>query len=166
MIKLIGSIIVFISCVFAGRFASDRSKARLQALKCMHTDLLYAEGEIGSRLMPLPDIIQKLAAQDTCTRQFWMYCRNETVESKRPFEEIWTDSVRLFFYNPEEANILLTLSPVLGRSDAEEERKILLNTAAEIFIIKNDLEKEYSQKKTLYSKLGVAAGLFIVILLI
>ncbi len=172
MLKLIGALcIIGACCAFAAQQIIKKREA-LRAVRELHDLFCEIEHAISFQLVPLPDLINRLAQEPTAPALRFLQRLEVGIGDGplRPLGEIW-DEALLGYQNetflPEKAQkIASALGSRLGQMDFETERDRLLSAANELEAFCAELDVDTVKTEKLTKSLGVLLGIFIVILLV
>lgn len=171
MIKIIGAILLVGGATVLGISASAGITTRARVLAGFSRALNIMNSEIGERLTPLNELMQRLSkATITPLDVFFTQCADE-MEKKPdiPFGLIWTKQLSRAEYlklKPQEAEALYSLGNILGRYGADEQRAAISHTARCIESMSVAAERDRVRLGKLYAKLGVICGIAVVIVFI
>ncbi len=171
MVNVIGAIILTGGAAAWGISGVIRLKNRVQALASLITALELMRNEISERLTPMPELLDMLKEQAPFpVGLFFEKVRNGMVDlGKYSFAAIWrrmAENTPELLLNEEETNTLAELGLSLGRYDARVQSNALSYTIKrmELFLQKAEIQRERDGKTQAF--LGVAAGIFAVIILL
>ena len=171
MLRLIGAVIVVACTGTFGVSCAMRLGLRARVLSELIAALEVMRSEICDRLTPMPDLLETLAEQTNppVSRMFAGCLEGMKSLGNRSFYFLWKTAVE---QTPEleltrqESQTLIELGHVLGRYDVEEQRRSLNGVIRRLEgYLKHAQEEKRVQTKA-HAALGVAAGFFVVIILI
>ena len=170
MIRLLGAALLCGGSTALGLAAVGRMEARARDLRGLVAGLEVMERELGWRLAPLPELLNGAAdGVNGAPRRFFLLCAQETGRlGGRPFQEVWrwsqgSSGLRL---TGADRLPLEQLGTVLGRYDAQAQRRALREAAARLEGQRVQAQARREQLGRVYGALGVTAGALLAILLI
>ena len=171
MLKLIGAILVITgTCAWSGG-GILRLKRHNDTLSGMISALHIMKSEICVRLSTMPEVaalLEKTIPYPVNTF-FALVKKNLSKLGDMPFEEIWKKSIEgcgdLVLYEHEKT-ALIELGLSLGKYDIEEQKSavLLAITRLEMFKKKAEAKKEHDTR--IRAVLGMASGVFAVMILL
>lgn len=171
MIRLIGAVLITAGTAAWGLLGVFRLRSRVKSLSAIVSALGVMKSEICDRLTPMPELLKLLAADATYPASALFINASEKIPSlgSKPFSAIWNQAVQdtpELLLTPPEALVLKELGMSLGRYDTGEQRSALLYAERRMdeFARKAEMERERNSK--VHAFLGVAAGLFAVVILL
>ena len=171
MINIIGAIMLIGAAAAWGVGSVLRLKGRVQNLSSILTALEVMRGEICERLTPMPELLEMLRDESPYPAGlFFEKVRNSMSDlGTYSFAAIWRRSVETtpeLLLTEQETQTLAELGFSLGRYDAKEQSNALSYTIRrmEIFLQKAEAQRDKDSKTQAF--LGVAAGVFAVIILL
>lgn len=171
MFKLLGIILAVIGTSGLGFLKASEIKRRRVLLMDFKELILHISTEISYFKEPLPEIFQRLSANDN--KETTILLRQNLLsytEDNRNMAEIWKSSVdRVYQGTPlcsEDLSVMKKCGDFLGQSDykGQQEHFSLLNVQLDRQI--QEAEHAISTKGRMYGKMGVAVGLIIAVVLI
>ena len=171
MLKLLGAIMVIAGTALCGYISVGKMKRRVKCLSSMAASLALMESEIADRLTPMPELLERLS-DDAFYPASLVYRR--TAEGlyrlgEMTFSELWGEALNAesaLLISPEESEILRRLGMSLGKYSAYEQKKAIeyARRKMEEAAVKADAEREKNSR--VQTALGLAAGIFTVIIFI
>ena len=171
MIRLIGAAMMIAGASAWGLLGVWRLKARAQTLFSLCAALGEIRNEVACRLTPVPEVIARVSQDgDGPVAAFF-----RRVEKKLPllgsvsFGELWRQAAE---ESPEmllretEKTALSAFGQALGRYDAETQERELSYLLGRFEGFLRDAETEKKRDARMHAALGLAAGLFCVIILL
>lgn len=167
MLKAAGAFLIVLACTLAGRVRARELHRRARLLAALAAALELLRGEVVSRLAPLPEAAERLAASGPAeTRDFFTLLVHRMGElGERPFSEIWDDCVAALALRPRENAALRDLGANLGRYGAEAQDAALGRCMALLGSAAAEAEAEAARGGKLSVGLGLTAGLMLAVLL-
>lgn len=170
MLKLLGSVLLAGGAATLGFSAAAQLERRVRALRTLLGALEVMEREVSFRLTPMPELLSSLAERTPCpVGSFFSHCWSglEHLGEKR-LEEIWDEALEAvpMDLDVEERQVLHELGGVLGRYDGEGQREALALARVQLGGCLVRASEERTRLGRVYGALGLAAGMFLVILLL
>lgn len=169
MIRFVGAVLLALGGLGAGLTAVSRLAGRVRDLRALEGAVETLERELGWRLTPLPEALERTAEGLTGRpARFFRLCgREASALEGRPFREVWVDCMNAarMDLEREDAAILEELGAVLGRYDGDSQRQALERAAARLTAQREKAEERRERLGRLYGILGISGGLLLVILL-
>lgn len=168
--KILGAIMAFSACIYAGLIRLRSLIDRETSLKALSESLMLLRNNIARTNDALPDIFSDLA-QD-CTGKTGLFFSELEREigniGENRFSHMWAAAIKRTFpgFDNEERDELSRLGFVLGQSDLETQIMAINNCEDKINLALLSLRKELPQMKKLALGLAATIGAFTVILLI
>jgi len=169
LLKIVGSLIVFISCTLLGYSHAKTYAKRPQELKVLQTLLQIFENEISFLSNILEDAFLKVCS---CTDDKVGAFFKETAKNLEDgfcAYEAWTKAVRGNIantnLNSEDEDIIISFGKMLGSSDLEGQIKNIHLTVSQLKIQEQKAQELKDKNESLFKNLGVLGGLAIIILL-
>ena len=170
MIRMLGAVLLIAGCGGLGLGAVGRLDGRVRDLRELAAGLDAMERELGWRLAPLPEALEAAgqAAGGGAARFFTRCAQAARHTDGRAFQELWRDSLEAAPLRLAEGDraLLRRLGPVLGRYDGDSQRRALEEASAELRALREGAAEDRRRLGRVYTVLGVAGGLLLVILLI
>lgn len=170
MLKLAGSALLLAGSAFLGAALAGRMKQRERTLTALIQGLAGMERELSFCLPPMVDWL--LAAAEGAPEPAAGFLRDcgEALDRQegRPLAQLWQEAAsrRLQALTREDLVPLMALGAVLGRYGWEDQRKALAETGERLSSALALAQEERRGKGRVYSALSLAAGAFLVIVLI
>lgn len=169
MWKLVGAVLVAAGSGWLGLRAASGLTSRLRAVQAMIAGLELLERELWEHGTALPELLSDLAGR--CARPaagFFRQCADGCARLDRvPFGESWRQAVNgLELLSPEGRAALLPLGEVLGRYEADSQRKALEHARQALEREELRAQEERRRLGRVYQVLGLSGGAFLVILLL
>lgn len=170
-LKAAGLCCVFTACFLIGTEEDRRLKQRWLFLREMYEMLAYLEKEMIFHRTPLPEALRSAAASCRTCLGGLLKMAAEKTESRenRSFQDIWKESAAKWVpcrLLPEtESAVLLESAAALCGTDTVMQRTLILKYEQRFQMLSENARQEWQEKGGLYRRLSVAAGAFLVILL-
>jgi stage III sporulation protein AB len=171
LIRFLGAVLITAGTAAWGILSVLRLRRRVRNLGAILSALDVLKSEICDRLTPMPDLLRQMAAEATYPASLLFKNASEKIEAlgSRPFSAIWSQAVQdtpeLLLKPPEEL-ILTELGMSLGRYDIGEQRSSLAYAARRMEECRSRAEADRDKNSKVHGFLGVAAGLFVVVILL
>lgn len=169
MWKLMGAVLVAAGSGWLGLSAASGLTSRLRAVQSIMAGLELLERELWERGAALPELMADLARR--CSQpaaDFFQQCAQACTRLDQvPFGESWRQAVEeLELLTPEGRAALLPLGEVLGRYEADSQRRALEH--ARQALEREELRAQEKRRRLgrVYQVLGLSGGAFLVILLL
>lgn len=171
MIRLIGAVLITAGTAAWGLLGVFRLRSRVKNLNAIVSALSVMKSEICDRLTPMPELLRQMENEATYPASQLFKNAAEKIPSlgSKPFSSIWGQAVLNtpeLLLTPQEELVLTELGMSLGRYDIGEQRSAIQYAERRMddFSRKAELDKERNSK--VHAFLGVAAGLFAVVILL
>lgn len=164
--KLIGAVIIFAVCVYAGFSMSDRLKKRCVYLKNICEALNLLETEINFGKSRLKQAFMKI--DKSCdTRGLFKTAADSMEETgiKKAWRHAVEDKQAELRFGDDDAHTLALLGERLGMTDTEDQIKNIVYTRRRLEGSLTRAEEEYTKFGRLYRNGGILAGLFLILIL-
>ncbi len=123
MLKLTGAALIAAACVLASAIYIAGEKARIRELREMCELLRLMQGELETRLTPLPELIHALTERTGGSAKRFLMTMERELEKlgERDFDEIWAEAAETSYTQIEEREReeVKKLGGVLGRYSVE-----------------------------------------------
>ena len=171
MIKIIGAVLLIAGTAAWGLSGVVRLRARAKNL----AELVYAVGamrsEICDRLTPTPEVFEMLTAEAQYPANLLFRNAAERMRAigSKPFSAIWRGAVENtpeLLLNAGEADVLCELGLFLGRYNVEEQRGAFSRAERRLEELTRRAESLRDTNSRMHAFLGLAAGIFAVVILI
>lgn len=170
MIRIFGALFLIGGATIIGICASGELAVRARVLGGFLPALDIMRSEIGNCLTPIPELLEKLAAEASHPLDmFFTSCAKEKREKAEvPFSLIWTKNLsrQELRLKPSEKEVLRELGSILGRYGVEEQVGAISRIMHRVSILAENAEGERKRLGKLYAELGVICGVAVVIVLI
>ena len=171
MLRFVGAILIMTAATIWGIGGAVRLKNRARSLNALVSSLGVIKSEICDRFATLPEIVTLLEKESIQPVTIFYTNVRKGLEKigDSSFSSIWSKAVEEtpeLLLRPQEALALSELGFNLGRYNIAEQRGAVLYTLRrmESFAKQAELERDKDAKTRAF--LGVAAGIFAVIILI
>jgi stage III sporulation protein AB len=171
MMRLIGAILLISGTVAWGMAGVMRLRGRVRSLSALTSALEIMKSEICDRLTPLPELFDMMQTEATPPAGLLFRNAGEKLSElgTRPLPMIWREAVAgtpELLLAPSEELVLLELGLSLGRYDIEEQRRAFSYALRRLDTLTKKAESERDANSKLHAFLGVAAGVFAIIILL
>ncbi|MCD8123957.1 MAG: stage III sporulation protein AB [Lachnospiraceae bacterium] len=169
--KLLGALLVLTGCTGTGWQRSEALGERVRSMEEISTVIWKIRGEIRVAGIPLGHVFLQVSDQVAAP---WadvlrsLSRRMEAQEGER-FQELWAAELPALHrerYRPEDWNCLLGLGQSLGYLDLTMQVELLDGFLAEWGRRTEECRREKQEKQKVCQCLGLAAGAFLVLLLV
>lgn len=171
--KIVGALMVILSCTGIGLYFSMMTKGRVVELKALKKEMYFLRGDITYGSTPLPEAIELLSRRNTTSHLacffFHVALQLKKLEG-RPFSEIWDEGINKnledSYLKEQDKEPLRRLGENLGFLDKDTQVKSI---DLYIEILEQELEEAIrteKEKTRLYNTLGVLSGVFLTVVLI
>lgn len=170
MLKLLGALLLAGGAVFLGLSAAAQLERRVKNLRRISSALEQLARELTFRLTPMPELLSALA-RETCppVQNFFAYCRDGLERlGEVTLAQLWSEALDAvpMDLGEEERSALRDLGQVLGRYDGEDQREALSLCRVRLDHCLTHAEEERTRLGRVYGAMGLAAGVFLTILLL
>ncbi len=170
MIHTIGIILLAAGAAMIGLLAVGHLKARVRDLRCMVAGLSALRRELGYYLLPLPEGLARAAGETSGNAAlfFELAAQGARHLNGRAFRDVWCQATEAGQLRLEPADLYLIeqLGGVLGRYDIDSQCRALDLALEKLSVQQTEAEDQSRCLGKLYSVLGLAAGGFLLVLLI
>lgn len=171
MLTALGALLVIGACTTLGLNARSKLRRRITVLSAMLDAIAFLRAEIEGPHTPLPELIDTLAHSENPDQSHLFREIQKRIE-RMPGMSLgyhWSSTVRDFAEDfclgQEETAILRDASSFLGRYDAGQQLECLKYTTARLESCRKQACLEYRQHGNAYRTCGIAAGIFMVLIL-
>lgn len=171
MLKIIGSLIVIVSCGIMGFYYGDVFYRRVKQLTSIQYAINLLEAEIVYTSTPLSEAFKNVSnkAKEPISRIFEylsmrLMDKEVTDVQSAFFEALQKYKVELYF-NKEEIEVLASFMGALGNTDVEGQKKNFNITSKKLESLEKLAEENRKKNEKLFRYLGVCTGMLIVIIL-
>ncbi|MBQ2830691.1 MAG: stage III sporulation protein AB [Oscillospiraceae bacterium] len=163
MLKLAGSALVLIAGFFVRRAVVSRLQASIETCRAMIAALSWMEAQVRMELVPVPRLLPRLSQRALVGDFFAAVARG--LGRERTLFEAWAEALSMLPLCEEEREILHSLGE---RLDGEEESvcRALAGAVREMEGSYARKQRDYCERKRLYSALCLGACAFIIIVLL
>lgn len=170
MLKLIGSVLIFLSAAWCGLSATRQLRERTRTLESLGGALTYLAEELTFRLTPLPELLKYLARErDGAVGAFFQdVSRLLGQDPEGGLRASWRKSMvrQLGALKEEERQLLLSVGETLGRYNAEAQRQALSQVASRLETLRDQAAAEAARLGRVYTAVSVAGGAALVLILL
>ena len=171
MIKVIGAILLIAGTAAWGITGVFRLRGRCRSLTAITRALGAMQSEICDRLTPMPELLLQMGEEAGAPADVLFRNAAEMMSElgTAQFSVIWRRAIERtpeLLLTREEETVLTELGMSLGRYNVEEQKNALVYTRRrmEEFAHKAELARDMNSK--MHAFLGIAAGVFAVVILI
>jgi len=171
LFKIIGSIIVFLSCSFLGYVLSRDCAKRPQQLRELQGLLQMLENQITYLSDVLAEAFERISRVGEETGVFFKTAaeilkNGNAVNACDAWEQAVNSCIGMTALNREDKQILLSFGKSLGNTDMEGQIKNIRLTQGHLAIQEKKAEEHRKKNENMYKSLGVIGGAAIVIVLL
>ncbi|UOO37142.1 stage III sporulation protein AB [Oscillospiraceae bacterium CM] len=171
MIRFMGAVLIMLGTAAWGILGVIKLRNRVKSLRALTGALGVMKSEICDHLTPIPALLTQLAAE--CTAPAALFFQNAADQigqlGTTPFSALWRQAVLVtpeLLLTPSEALVLTELGLCLGRYDIAEQRSAIQYAQRRLEAYVKQAEEERDRNSKVRAFLGVAAGLFAVVILL
>jgi len=171
MLNAIGAIMIIGATAMLGLSSVWRMSARVRVLTGLMAALEAMKSEICDRMTPLPELIEQLTreADPPLDRFFHRVAQEMAAIGMRSFYLIWkaaVESSEELALTAGERQTLIDLGRSLGRYDTEEQRDAFAYALRRLEGHLRRTEEARREQGRVHTVLGIAAGVFVVMILL
>lgn len=172
MMTALGIILILGVCTTLGVAARGRMRRRITAISAMLDAIAFIRAEIEGPHTPLPDMITALADSNSPDQ------RRVFQEMKKRMDKVpgmslgyhWSSTIRDLAeelnLGPDAAAVLRDASSFLGRYDAGQQLQSIAYAMTRLESCRREACADYRKHGNVYRTCGIAAGIFVVLVLI
>lgn len=169
--KIILLVTLFFIPVFFGFHLSINSEKRFKNIRYFSNCLEKIHIKITQYLIPLEDIFFELSNEEIEPFNYiFININKRIINGGETFKDIFlcefSNAQALLGFAEEEMNLIKSTAELLGSSNVEGQEKYLIGLTKLSEKILKLREEEYKTTSSAYKKLGIMAGLFLVIIFI
>ena len=167
ILKIFGAATVVVCCSLLGIRCAGAYSRRVKTLRALVGTLTVARSEICDLLSPMPELLEMLSKTAPApARSFWRDC-DAAVRAGMSFPEAWTYAAeRLAHVDQKSRDVILALTSVMGRYDAEAQRDELTRAVIALEDSLREAEAERASGGRTCAALGVGVGVMLAIILV
>ena len=169
MLKIIGVILIAVSCSATGFFMNTSLRERHKALKSFLSAFQIIKAELVFRRAPLPDIIGVLKNECPGVAAGFFTLISKEMESGQSFQSAFAKcSAKLHLYSLTRADeqALAPAMQAFGKYDAQGQAEIISGVIRRLEAEVQGAEKLASEKGKLYKAVAVSAGIMLALIII
>jgi len=171
LFKIIGSIIVILSCSFLGYILARDCTKRPQQLRELQGLLQMLENQMTYLSDVLVEAFERISRVGGETGVFFKTAadilKNKSAENACfAWEQAVNRCIRMTALNREDEQILLSFGKSLGNTDLEGQIKNIRLTLGQLAIQEKKAEEDRKKNENMYRSLGLIGGAAIVIVLL
>lgn len=167
--KTLGCILLLCASAWFGLGAVGGLKARTEQLRAFLGALEEMERELDCRLTPMPELLGQLAGTEGPVGDFFALCAGELDRlGEQSFAALWSGALTAadLCLDGEDLRPLLELGASLGRYDRDSQCAALVQARARLEQRLDQAEERRERLGRVYGALSLAAGTFLIILLV
>ena len=170
MLKWVGAVL-FVGCSgFLGMNRVLRSRQRVRSLNALLDGLSLMRSELETVSPPLPKLLRSLAhSAPQPAAELFGSAAAQLRKRELPFSQAWERAIgetEALLLRPEEAQALLALGSVLGKSDLEGQCREIERAQARLRLFLELEQGERMKQNRVYAAVGMGAGAMLAILLL
>ncbi|HEX2946440.1 MAG TPA: stage III sporulation protein SpoIIIAB [Clostridia bacterium] len=172
LLKIVGSLVVILSCSFLGLILSRDCSRRPQQLRELQTLLQMFENQISylsDVLIEAFERVNRVANSETGLifgRAAEILGKGEAQSAANAWEQAVRQCIRRTALNREDEEVLVEFGKLLGSTDLEGQIKNIRLTMEALRIQEKKAEESRSKNETMYKSLGILGGIAVVIVLL
>ena len=171
MVRIAGALILICGTASWGLMGAARLGRKASDLRILLSALQIMRTEICSRLTPMQEVLKMVSAQTRSgVRTFFdNVTANFSAVGARPFSDVWqkaVDATPELNLDKAETLILKQLGMSLGKYDAQQQKQALDYAISRFETFSSRAEQDKQTKSRLNAFMGVAAGIFAVVILL
>lgn len=172
MLKIIGAVLIVISCGMGGIVYSNRYINRLDSLKSLSICIEMLRSEIAYGHIPLQQASRSIAKKVRGPVADIFSDFADQLKSKRgytahqAFKKAIDKNAGRLCINQEEMGLFMTLGNMMGTSDTENQEKSLNLLSKQLEVLIERAMSEMDKNVKMYRNLGLLGGIGLAILLI
>ena len=172
LLTAMGAMLTLGACTTLGMAARSKLRSRISVLSSMLDACTFLRAEIEGPHTPLPDLIETLAhSQNPDQRRLFGEMKKRMEQSPgMSLGYHWSSTVRdlreELQLGEEAAAILRDASAFLGRYDASQQLQCLAYAMTRLESCRQQACEAYRRHGSMYRTCGIAAGIFVVLILI
>ena len=162
---------ILAACTYTGMLAEGRLKKRWMFFGELYELFGYLERETVYHRTPLDEALTNAASRCRTELRAVLLAASASVKEMAggEFSEIWEKAVRQELdrgiFAEETIQVILISSKALCNSDVVLQKELISQYARRFEQMEADAEEDYRSKGRLFRKLGTAAGIFLILLL-
>ena len=167
--KTAGCVLLLCASAWFGLGAVWGLKARTEQLRAFLGALEEMERELSCSLSPMPELLERLARVPGPVGEFFALCAGELDHlGERSFAQLWGRSLEAadLSLDGEDLRPLLELGNSLGRYDCASQCAAVGQARARLETCLEEAEERRERMGRVYGALSLAAGMFLIILLV
>ena len=171
MIRLMGAVLITTGTAAWGILGVLRLRSRVRSLAALISALDAMKSEICDRLTPMPELLRQMTLEATYPASLLFHNASGLMTSlgSKPFSAIWRQAVQNtpeLLLRPQEELVLTELGLSLGRYDVAEQRGAFAYAARRLDDCLRRAEADRDKNSKVRAFLGVAAGIFVAVILL
>lgn len=171
-LKLLGMLVVFISCTYMGKILAGKYTKRYAQLTVFLNFVEFFETEICYTSTPVMEIFKSLTPKINSPFKEIVISVLEQLTSYgyRPLCDIWKENLyankKSLSLNEEDLDLMIYFGNILGTTDKENQKKYFTVIKSRLNTQLKEAQDNRAKYTKLFNELGIIAGLFIIILII
>ena len=167
--KMLGCVLLLCASAWFGLGAVWGLKARTDQLRGFLGALEEMERELSCRLTPMPELLERRSGLSGPVGEFFALCAGELDRlGEQNFASLWAGALEAADLSLDEKDLrpLLELGSSLGRYDCASQCAAVGQAHARLELRLNEAEERRERMGRVYGALSLAAGMFLIILLL
>ncbi len=171
MLKMAGAVLIIAGTTVWGACSVMKMRGRVRSLNSLVWALKLMGEEICANLTPMPEVLALVgSAAPKPAAELFARARDKLGNlGSASFRELWrqvVDETPSLLLENDELEILVQLGGELGKYDFESQRRIIRSAVKRLELKAENAERERAANSRLHAFLGIAAGMFAVVVLI
>ena len=174
ILKIAGAVLILAASSFLGLYLGTVNKLRIKRLRELENSWTLAAGEIRFGISSLPEVFRNIAVQnrDEYIKNFYetMYKSMASLDTKEGFDVLWEKAVREKLsgncLTGDDCRLVAEFGSIPLHPDTAMQLQFIERLVQQLETVINQAQDEISVKCRIYRCVGVAAGIFLVLVLI
>lgn len=171
MLKIAGAVLIIAGTTAWGLCSVMKMRGRVRSLNSVVWALKLMGEEICVNLTPMPEVLALVGdAAPKPAAELFTNARNKLEGlGGASFRELWrqaVDETSALLLEADEREVLVQLGSELGKYDFESQGRIIRSAVKRLELKAEKAERERAANSRLHAFLGIAAGMFAVVVLI
>lgn len=170
MLKVMGCVLIFVSCCGLGFLKSAGYRARSSELEDIIDIIKLLELEITYRKETLSKAFRKAAQQKPCWFSAVLQSCSIGLKERLPLDKAWAEAIEAHEacapLEKKDLDVLQDMALGLGRSDTDGQSRLLEPVTIRIQTCLADAKHKEEKLGRMYKGLGISSGIIIVIMII
>ena len=168
IIRVVGGILICVSCFFLGQRMAARGLARARSLAGFKQSLVSLKSQIQYAAYTLPQAFANIAAQEGEFSEFYNALAGDIDNKETNPAAAWANALKAHSnqLSQEDIKDLSAIGTSLGSIDANSQLTSIDMSVAAIDQTLEQLAKENAKNSKMYKRLGLLGGLLITVVLL